>query len=771
MYYLYKRKQKRDGSVSGSSASGLAVSLQTPSLYPSPQSTSHGFDHDDSSSSDSKHSSISQKQVMNRRRRPGAEEESFEAKDKDAELARRMLRRRGLEESDFTEEVMQPHRPRRIACQCCRQDIRPDDCSNRIMCNGRERHVFCGACVVSYVEQWIRGEHTCELILNAVGPSRGIHALPCMLASCRKGCFPEVHLQLLLPSPVFSAYHQRIAQIIAEEKSCKQRPAQDQCPQTLLQPHQQYVHPPRQQQVSQLCQNQQQLYQQDEFLLQQQQLEERQTLQLSMLQQNQKLEQHQTDHTSLPLPPALRRSSSTSTTKTGTTKNVRFSIMFGEMDVSHMVDEESVSVNSSSSSSNSSHTAHDAGSATNLSPDTDNGETELDSLHPLDIPSNSHQDPDSATHHENESPVTGRSSMATCLCCYESFDSQSNAMTTCNLMGSSATGHTFCSTCVRLYIEEWLFGAATYCLRSGHQENNGQTALVLPCLYGECDGGSFSDSKVAELLTARMYNQYLERITSLRVDEDGKEEKLVRMAIRMSLAQSKLEKRVAEMIDDPHSSEIKGDTKDAGPTFLETSHEIHVPETYLSTTSSLTSSTFQKLAAPAPQVGSSTMQVSSKVAAASEKVSSPDQHEEALQKHVHEVEEAMTSAKVRQCPNCDTKFLKDKDFCNKLKCPRCKTAVCYVCRHIIPKQGYEHFCIHEQGGCADCFGRHCPLWTMEGDDDQRDFAEMKARGLDEANRIWEQSLLHKLPGGNGREIRVDVNRLLQRPPSASGADQ
>jgi len=60
---------------------------------------------------------------------------------------------------------------------------------------------------------------------------------------------------------------------------------------------------------------------------------------------------------------------------------------------------------------------------------------------------------------------------------------------------------------------------------------------------------------------------------------------------------------------------------------------------------------------------------------------------------------------------------------------------------------------------------------MEGDDDQRDFAEMKARGLDEANRIWEQSLLHKLPGGNGREIRVDVNRLLQRPPSASGADQ
>lgn len=47
-----------------------------------------------------------------------------------------------------------------------------------------------------------------------------------------------------------------------------------------------------------------------------------------------------------------------------------------------------------------------------------------------------------------------------------------------------------------------------------------------------------------------------------------------------------------------------------------------------------------------------------------------------------------------------------------------------------------------------CLGTHCPLWTQVDDDNRRDTEEMRARGLDEANRIWEESLLaeHTLLG-------------------------
>lgn len=133
-----------------------------------------------------------------------------------------------------------------------------------------------------------------------------------------------------------------------------------------------------------------------------------------------------------------------------------------------------------------------------------------------------------------------------------------------------------------------------------------------------------------------------------------------------------------------------------------------------------------------------------------------------IEKSVHKVEEALTAAKIRQCPVCMTKFLKDKDFCNKLKCPSCQTAICYICRNVIPAQGYEHFCTHKHGGCGTCIGERCALWTTVEEDDRRDLADMRARGLDEANRIWEESLLQQRE--KDREIKVDVEQLLQAPP-------
>jgi TRIAD3 protein (E3 ubiquitin-protein ligase RNF216) len=54
----------------------------------------------------------------------------------------------------------------------------------------------------------------------------------------------------------------------------------------------------------------------------------------------------------------------------------------------------------------------------------------------------------------------------------------------------------------------------------------------------------------------------------------------------------------------------------------------------------------------------------------------------------HAIEEAMTHALMRNCPNCQKAFIKEYG-CNKMTCPNCQTMSCYICRKII--SGYEHF--------------------------------------------------------------------------------
>ncbi|KAF5313367.1 hypothetical protein D9611_008594 [Ephemerocybe angulata] len=52
------------------------------------------------------------------------------------------------------------------------------------------------------------------------------------------------------------------------------------------------------------------------------------------------------------------------------------------------------------------------------------------------------------------------------------------------------------------------------------------------------------------------------------------------------------------------------------------------------------------------------------------------------------IEEAMTRALMRACPNCDCQFIKE-DGCNKMTCPQCGAFSCYVCRKAVA--GYDHF--------------------------------------------------------------------------------
>ncbi|KAL1757518.1 hypothetical protein FB107DRAFT_209062 [Schizophyllum commune] len=73
----------------------------------------------------------------------------------------------------------------------------------------------------------------------------------------------------------------------------------------------------------------------------------------------------------------------------------------------------------------------------------------------------------------------------------------------------------------------------------------------------------------------------------------------------------------------------------------------------------------------------------------------------------HLVEEAMSKALVRNCPNaqCGKPFIKD-DGCNKIVCTNCRTLSCYICRKVIA--GYEHFNQAAPGTAST--SKKCPLW-------------------------------------------------------------
>jgi len=89
-----------------------------------------------------------------------------------------------------------------------------------------------------------------------------------------------------------------------------------------------------------------------------------------------------------------------------------------------------------------------------------------------------------------------------------------------------------------------------------------------------------------------------------------------------------------------------------------------------------------------------------------------------------QVEEAMTKARVRECPNpkCKARFYK-VEGCNKMTCT-CSWKICYICRKNITKEGYAHFCQAPHCSHKEC-GK-CILFTDSVVDDRQ---AMKEAGL------------------------------------------
>ncbi|WEW57422.1 RBR-type E3 ubiquitin transferase [Emydomyces testavorans] len=65
----------------------------------------------------------------------------------------------------------------------------------------------------------------------------------------------------------------------------------------------------------------------------------------------------------------------------------------------------------------------------------------------------------------------------------------------------------------------------------------------------------------------------------------------------------------------------------------------------------------------------------------------------------HKIEEAMSQAIIRNCPNskCKMPIIKE-DGCNKMYCTKCRSVMCYICKQDITKDGYNHFTV-KQGAC------------------------------------------------------------------------
>jgi len=118
------------------------------------------------------------------------------------------------------------------------------------------------------------------------------------------------------------------------------------------------------------------------------------------------------------------------------------------------------------------------------------------------------------------------------------------------------------------------------------------------------------------------------------------------------------------------------------------------------------------------------------------------------------LEEAMTRARVRECPApaCKTRFYKTEG-CNKMACS-CGVLSCYLCRQDISKAGYAHFC--QTAHCTHATCGKCRLFTKTEEDDRLAMLEAGIKTLADI-----QLVTGKGPDQGSEEDLKQVERLLE----------
>jgi hypothetical protein len=276
-----------------------------------------------------------------------------------------------------------------------------------------------------------------------------------------------------------------------------------------------------------------------------------------------------------------------------------------------------------------------------------------------------------------------------CQCCYRDIAQPAEKSLTCSAVTSGSTvdgkdnsndkSHSFCTDCVKRYVESWVFGGAFYTLRERDTTHRSGHAAVgaLPCLSGTCTEGWFTDDTVSRVVSAKVAQQYQEKLVSVE-------------RVKAVSANTNSNSNPLPSSDWDSAVDLNSNVK------------------------------LDKMAV--------------------------------LEQSYRQAEEALTYAKMRQCPYCKVSFLKESDSCNKMTCPSCRNTMCYICRKPVERRGYEHFCQHSYDSCSQC--NKCPLWTLQ--DDARDREHLRQVAVEHANRVWGESLLRD----DQHEIRLDVDKLL-----------
>ena len=262
-----------------------------------------------------------------------------------------------------------------------------------------------------------------------------------------------------------------------------------------------------------------------------------------------------------------------------------------------------------------------------------------------------------------------------CQCCYEDIH-------TAPVVRCSIGAHSFCPSCIKRYVETWVYGEP-YPIKDIPDKADG-SFKALPCLSGSCTEGYIPHNAVQGTNSEHVWESYQEKMF--------------------------------------HAMSLKDDV---------------TPSTK-----------------PAPK---------SLAQAGSDEVTEEESVSSSMDQGYRAVEEAMTEAKLRRCPECHTPFLKESGYCNKIRCPSCRTAVCYICRQKVENRGYKHFCVHSYDSCNQNCGK-CSLWTNK--DDKVDQERLRLVATNEANRMWEESLLGD---DSSTVVELDVERLLQQPGTRKAA--
>lgn len=120
------------------------------------------------------------------------------------------------------------------------------------------------------------------------------------------------------------------------------------------------------------------------------------------------------------------------------------------------------------------------------------------------------------------------------------------------------------------------------------------------------------------------------------------------------------------------------------------------------------------------------------------------------------VEEAISEAKIRKCPKCQTSFVKS-DGCNKMSCP-CGVRMCYICRgQLNKKDPYSHFC--QTPHCKHTSCGKCTLYSKADEDDER---AMREAGISAAQAYRNQLSQED----QAVEVQINVDQILQGPTPA-----